>query len=44
MTTHNTDRDEPTPADMPAEPEPALPENETEHIKDDGEPLGANFA
>ena len=44
MTTHDPDRDEATPADTPAKPEPALPESETEHIEDDGEPLGANFA
>ena len=26
------------------EPDPAPPSPETEHIEDDGEPLGANFA
>jgi hypothetical protein len=44
MTTHDPDRDEPTPADTPLEPKPALPGDETKHIEDDGEPLGANFA
>jgi hypothetical protein len=44
MTTDDPDRDKPTADEGPTEAEPVPPFSETEHIKDDDEPLGANFA
>ena len=42
--THDPDRPDPAQADAPPAPDPVPPSPETEHIEDDGEPLGANFA
>lgn len=44
MTTNDTDRDEPLPGDVPDADDAAPAFPETEHIEEDGEPLGANFA
>ena len=44
MTAHDPDGHDPAQDAAPTEPDPAPPSPETEHIEDDGEPLGANFA
>ncbi len=44
MTNQDPTPDQPTEPERPASSDPVPPATETEHIEDDGEPLGANFA